>query len=97
MTVNTMPAATAGSVLQAAKSLPPEVREPLLQVLGWLLWLVCLGFVALLIWAGARFAYQRHNPHAAHEADAGADVAVTLIAAVVASGASGIAAALLTF
>ena len=97
MTVNVMPTATAGSVLQAAKSLPPEVLDPLTQVLGWLLWLVFLGFVALLIWAGARFAYQRHNPQAAHEADAAADVAVILIAAVIASGASGTAAALLTF
>ncbi|MCX5042503.1 hypothetical protein OG921_04865 [Aldersonia sp. NBC_00410] len=81
--------------LVAVKQLPPEVLDPLKQVVGWLLWLVCAGMLAGLIWAGGRLAYQRQ--HAPHESAAATSIVMILIASVIASSAAGIAAALLTF
>lgn len=82
-------------ILAEGKQLPPEVLEPLMQVLRWFLWLVFLSFLARLIWAGGHFAYQRH--HALHCGGPAVDVSVTLLAVVAATAASGIAAAILTF
>ena len=87
--------ATDASVLADGKELPPEVKEPLLQVLGWLLWLAFLSFTARLIYAGGRFAWARSR--SLGDGEATVDVVVTLVWTVIASAASGIAAAILTF
>jgi hypothetical protein len=65
------------------KTPPTEVTEPLVQLLQY------------LIWAAGRLAYARNQ--SPHETDAGQSIVVTLISAVFASAATGIAAALLTF
>ena len=94
MTVATLATSTTDTVL-SAKSLPPEVKEPLLQVLRWTLWLAFVFFVGCVMWAGNRFYWIRREGIV--DSDAAADVVVILVLATVASVAAGIAAAILTF
>jgi hypothetical protein len=77
------------------KTPPTEVTEPLVQLLQYLLWFAFAIFTIRLIWAAGRLAYARNQ--SPHETDAGQSIVVTLISAVFASAATGIAAALLTF
>ena len=77
------------------KTPPTEVTEPLVQLLQYLLWFAFAIFPIRLIWAAGRLAYTRRE--SPHETDAAQSIVVTLISAVFASAATGIAAALLTF
>ncbi len=77
------------------KTPPTEVTEPLVQLLQYLLWFAFAIFTIRLNWARGRLSYTRRE--APHETDAAQSIVVTLISAVFASAATGIAAALLTF
>lgn len=76
-----------------AADLPETVTEPFNQLLGWILWLLCLAGVARLFWIGGQLGHSHHNPHA-DPPDTPLGVVVGLM---VGSSAVGIAAALVTF
>ncbi|NED69069.1 hypothetical protein G3I15_49940 [Streptomyces sp. SID10244] len=76
-----------------ATDLPDTVTQPFNQLLGWILWLLCLAGVARLFWIGGQMGHAHHNPHA-DPPDTPLGVVVGLM---VGSSAVGIAAALVTF
>jgi len=80
----------------AFKQPPESVTGPVLQLLGWLSWLVAALCVATLIVVAGGIAYNRRMGQASLEEPAGR-VAIILIAAVVLGSASAIAGAILTF
>ena len=71
-----------------------SVTEPLLQLVGWLCWLVSLVCIGALILAAASFAWHRRMGNPSIEAPAG-KVAAILAAATVLGSASAVAGALL--
>lgn len=73
--------------------IPAEAISALEKLIGWLLWLVCAAGVLRLMWIGAQVGHDRNHP-SSDPPDSPLGVFVGLI---VASSASGIAAALLTF
>ncbi|MCX4098333.1 hypothetical protein [Nocardia sp. alder85J] len=44
-----------------AKPLPADVSAPLLQVLGWAGWIVCVLCIARILWAAALLAFRSHR------------------------------------
>lgn len=81
-------------MLSAWGGLPSEVTQPLEQVLGYGLWFVMLACVGKLIWIGGSMSYHRHHPG---EVDPPDTPMWALVGLIVASSATGIAAALLQF
>ncbi|MBH0774956.1 hypothetical protein [Nocardia bovistercoris] len=77
----------------AYKRMPSEVLEPLMQLLNWLLWFVLLICLAWLIMAAGRMWNAVRGDMAVNDATHG--VLMSLIGAVVATSASGIALAIL--
>lgn len=79
----------------AFKTPPPEVTDPIMTLLRYLLWFAFAIFTISMIWAAGRLAYTRSQ--SPHETDSAQTIVVILIVSVMASDASGIAAALLSF
>lgn len=79
--------------LAAAGDLPKDVTAPLNQLLGWIMWLICLAGIARLLWIGGQMGHVHDHP-AADPPDSPLGVVIGLI---VASAATGIAGALLVF
>jgi hypothetical protein len=78
----------------AYKHMPTEVLQPIMQLLSWLLWLVLLLCLAWLILSAGRFwATFRHG--SLLDNDAAHGVLMSIIGALVATSATGIALALL--
>lgn len=77
--------------LVAVGGLPPAVTEPLQQLIGWTMWLICLAAVGRLIWIGGEMGHHRSDP-SSEPPDSPVWVFVGLI---VAASSSGIAGALL--
>lgn len=50
-------------ITQLAEQLPEAVTGPFEQLLGWVLWLICLAGVARLCWIGGQMGHAHHNPH----------------------------------
>ncbi len=78
----------------AYKQMPADVVEPIMGLLGWLLWMVLLFCLTWLILSAGRlfFAYRDGDMTSG---DAAHGVLMSLIGALVASTATGIALALL--
>ncbi|NUS45117.1 MAG: hypothetical protein HOQ24_15690 [Mycobacteriaceae bacterium] len=74
--------------------MPAEVIQPIMQLLGWLLWSVLLLCLSWLIVSAGRFWMAYRNGDMV-ESDAAQGVMMSLIGALVASSATGIALALL--
>ncbi|MFD4434071.1 hypothetical protein [Nocardia sp. NPDC058497] len=72
-----------------AKQLPAQVLSPLIQLLGWLAWLVLLVCVARTIWVGGQLAVRMYRDEAVE------GLIAALCAAVLLGSASGLAVALL--
>ena len=71
------------------------VTEPLLQLGRYVMWVIFAILTIRLVWYGGLFAWNKQqNPY---ESEPAARIGMTLVAAVLCSAASGIAAALLTF
>lgn len=81
-------------MITAWGGMPNTVTDPLEQVLGFALWFVTLAAVGRLVWIGGEMSYHRHHPGETQPPDTPVWVFVGLI---IASSASGIAAALLQF
>jgi hypothetical protein len=79
--------------LLAYKQMPPEVLQPLMQLLNWLLWFVLLVCLAWMIASAGRLWLSFKSDLAMNDASFG--VLMSLLGAVVASTASGIALAFL--
>ncbi|WP_040809633.1 hypothetical protein [Nocardia concava] len=78
----------------AYKQMPADVIRPLMQLVDWLLWCVLLFCLAWMILAAGRAWYAfRGGDWAANEATHG--VVMSLLGAIMATSASGIALALL--
>ncbi|MGN2637191.1 hypothetical protein ACWEKT_25735 [Nocardia takedensis] len=77
----------------AYKRMPAEVLEPLMQLLNWLLWFVLLVCLAWMILSAGRLWSAFRSDMAINDATHG--VLMSLIGAIVASTASGIALAFL--
>ncbi|RJO68384.1 hypothetical protein D5S18_33800 [Nocardia panacis] len=77
----------------AYKQMPAEVVEPIMQLLNWLLWFVLLACVAWMIVSAGKLWLVFRNDWAMNDASHG--ILMSLIGAIVASGASGIALAFL--
>ncbi|QIS08794.1 hypothetical protein [Nocardia arthritidis] len=43
------------------KSLPSSVTQPMLELLGWLGWIVTLMCISRIIWAAALFIFRSHR------------------------------------
>lgn len=84
---------SAGATVLAYKQMPSEVLEPLMQLLNWLLWFVLLVCLAWMIVSAGRLWYSFRDDLAMNDASHG--VLMSLLGAVVASTASGIALAFL--
>ncbi|WP_228541623.1 hypothetical protein [Nocardia sp. XZ_19_369] len=80
--------------LLAYKQMPSEVLEPLMQLLNWLLWFVLLVCLAWLIVSAGKLWLELRNGDLAMN-DASHGVLMSLLGAIVASAASGIALAFL--
>lgn len=76
--------------------IPSEaVTEPLLQLGRYVMWIIFAILTTRLVWYGGLFAWNKQqNPY---ESEPAARIGMTLVAAVLCSAGSGIAAALLTF
>ncbi|WP_280335705.1 hypothetical protein [Nocardia wallacei] len=72
-----------------AKPLPATVTGPLIQLLGWLAWLVLLLCIARAIWVAGLLAVRLYRDEAVE------GLAAALSGAVLIGSASGIAAALI--
>ncbi|WP_405165417.1 hypothetical protein OG203_10085 [Nocardia sp. NBC_01499] len=79
--------------LLAYKQMPPEVLEPLMQLLNWLLWFVLLVCLAWMIVSAGKLWISFRSDLAMNDASHG--VLMSLLGAIVASTASGIALAFL--
>lgn len=79
--------------LLAYKRMPSEVLEPLMQLLNWLLWFVLLVCLAWMIVSAGRLWLAWRSDLAVNDASWG--VLMSLLGAIVASAASGIALAFL--
>ncbi|MET8799080.1 hypothetical protein ABZV91_22050 [Nocardia sp. NPDC004568] len=77
----------------AYKQMPAEVLEPLMQLLNWLLWFVLMGCLAWMIVSAGKLWLTFKGDLAMNDASHG--VLMSLLGAIVASGASGIALAFL--
>lgn len=74
---------------------PDEATEPLLALGRYLMWFAFAIFTMRLIWYAGLIAWNRER--APQETEPAARAVTTLVAATACSGASGIAASLLTF
>ncbi|UGT43000.1 hypothetical protein LTV02_06290 [Nocardia yamanashiensis] len=81
-------------VLLAYKQMPADVLRPIMQLIDWLLWCVLLLCMAWMIVSAGRMWYTFRNAEWA-ENDATHGVVMSLLGAIMASSASGIALALL--
>lgn len=79
--------------LLAYKQMPAEVLEPLMQLLNWLLWFVLLVCLAWMIVSAGKLWIAFRSDLAMNDASHG--VLMSLLGAIVASTASGIALAFL--
>ncbi|MFI6043520.1 hypothetical protein ACIA8C_17945 [Nocardia sp. NPDC051321] len=79
--------------LLAYKQMPAEVLEPLMQLLNWLLWFVLLVCLAWMIVSAGKLWISFRSDLAMNDASHG--VLMSLLGAIVASTASGIALAFL--
>ncbi|KAA8884509.1 hypothetical protein F3087_33455 [Nocardia colli] len=79
--------------LLAYKQMPSEVLEPLMQLLNWLLWFVLLVCLAWMIVSAGKLWIAFRSDLAMNDASHG--VLMSLLGAIVASTASGIALAFL--
>jgi hypothetical protein len=79
--------------LLAYKQMPSEVLEPLMQLLNWLLWFVLIVCLAWMILSAGKLWIAFRTDLAANDASHG--VMMSLIGAIVASGATSIALAFL--
>ncbi|MBY4575989.1 hypothetical protein ACN94_20805 [Gordonia paraffinivorans] len=79
--------------LAAGSDLPKDVTEPLNLLLGWIMWLICIAAIARLFWIAGQMGHVQDHP-ASDPPDTPLGVIIGLI---VASSASGIAGALLSF
>ncbi|MFC9440864.1 hypothetical protein [Nocardia sp. NPDC057030] len=79
--------------LLAYKQMPAEVLEPLMQLLNWLLWFVLLVCLAWMILSAGKLWIAFRSDLAMNDASHG--VLMSLLGAIVASTASGIALAFL--
>ncbi|NNH71540.1 hypothetical protein HLB23_16985 [Nocardia uniformis] len=77
----------------AYKQMPPEVIRPIMQLIDWLLWIVLLFCMAWMILSAGKLWYAFRDDMANNEATHG--VMMSLVGAIMASSASGIALALL--
>ena len=75
------------------KRMPPEVVEPVMQLINWLLWVVLLFCLAWMIISAGRLWSAMRDDMAVNDASHG--IVMSLIGAVVASSASAIALTLL--
>ncbi|MBF6331808.1 hypothetical protein [Nocardia transvalensis] len=71
-----------------ARPLDPSVTQPLVQLLGWLAWIVLLLCIARATWVGGQLAIRMYREEAIE------GLAGSLLGAVLVGAASGIAAAL---
>jgi hypothetical protein len=78
----------------AYKHMPTEVLQPIMQMLGWLLWLVLLLCLAWMILSAGRFWSQFRGGNLLDN-DAAHGVFMSMIGALVATSATGIALVLL--
>ncbi|PXX57810.1 hypothetical protein DFR70_11640 [Nocardia tenerifensis] len=79
--------------LLAYKQMPAEVLQPLMQLLNWLLWFVLLVCLAWMIVSAGKLWIAFRSDLAMNDASHG--VLMSLLGAIVASAASGIALAFL--
>ncbi|MBF6354412.1 hypothetical protein IU449_07630 [Nocardia higoensis] len=79
--------------LLAYKQMPSEVLEPLMQLLNWLLWFVLIVCLSWMILSAGKLWIAFRTDLAANDASHG--VLMSLIGAIVASGATSIALAFL--
>ncbi|MEV6559224.1 hypothetical protein AB0M22_26160 [Nocardia sp. NPDC051756] len=79
--------------LLAYKQMPAEVLQPLMQLLNWLLWFVLLVCLAWMILSAGKLWIAFRSDLAMNDASHG--VLMSLLGAIVASTASGIALAFL--
>ncbi|MFI9404572.1 hypothetical protein [Nocardia sp. NPDC052316] len=79
--------------LLAYKQMPSEVLEPLMQLINWLLWFVLLVCLAWMIVSAGKLWLAFRSDLAMNDASHG--VLMSLLGAIVASTASGIALAFL--
>ncbi|CAM4067396.1 hypothetical protein NONI108955_07090 [Nocardia ninae] len=79
--------------LLAYKQMPSEVLEPLMQLINWLLWFVLLVCLAWMIVSAGKLWLAFRDDLAMNDASHG--VLMSLLGAIVASTASGIALAFL--
>ncbi|MFG1794921.1 hypothetical protein [Nocardia sp. NPDC049149] len=79
--------------LLAYKQMPAEVLQPLMQLLNWLLWFVLLVCLAWMIVSAGKLWIAFRDDMAVNDASHG--VLMSLLGAIVASTASGIALAFL--
>ncbi|WP_433566340.1 hypothetical protein ACQP1O_14640 [Nocardia sp. CA-151230] len=91
-----MPAALVAPAMDAVlayKQMPSDVIRPIMQLIDWLLWCVLLFCLAWMILAAGRLWYAFRDDLAANDATHG--VVMSLLGAIMATSASGIALALL--
>ena len=91
-------AATDHHAVLGYKQLPPEVSEPLVQLLSWLLWFALAGCLTWLILAGGKF-YQARRDGSSQglgDSDGAQGALFSLLGAVVATSATTIAQTLLS-
>ncbi|MGB6244608.1 hypothetical protein [Gordonia sp. (in: high G+C Gram-positive bacteria)] len=79
-------------MLLAFANLPASVSEPLEMLLGYVMWFICLAAVARLLWIGGEMGWARRTGE-----DFAETPAFVFVGLIVASAASGIAGALLSF
>lgn len=79
-------------LLTSATELPAAVTQPFNQLLGWIMWLLCLSGIARLLVIGGQMGHAREHGHDAPDTPVG-----VFIGLIVATSAAGIAAALVSF
>ena len=84
---------TGMATVLAYKQMPADVIEPIMRLINWLLWCVLLFCLAWMIVSAGRLWSAFRDDMAVNDASHG--VVMSLVGAIVASSASGIALALL--
>lgn len=81
------------TVVASGDDLPSAVTTPLNQLLGWVMWLLCVAAIARLLFIGGQMGHAHNNPHAEPP-----DTPLGVVLGLCFGGAAaGIAGALLTF
>lgn len=86
-------AGTMSAAVASGDDLPSEVTRPLNQLLGWIMWLLCVAAIARLLFIGGQMGHAHNNPHG-EPPDTPLGVVLGLC---LGGAAAGIAGALLTF